>query len=140
MDATERCVPRRCGPDERFADLIPDLLANVNPLMLRDAMQTVLTPKPQTRLLLDHVAPIRASVKDALVELVDELPRAGRISFSRLTAGLVERLEVIVRFLALLELYKQGAVDLEQATTFGELQVRWLGGDFEGAAVEEYQG
>ena len=62
-----------------------------------------------------HVAPIRASVADAVAELVDELPRLGRIDFRRLTAGLVERLEVIVRFLAVLELFKQGLVELDQA-------------------------
>lgn len=139
MDAADRSWPRVSGPDERFADLMPDFLASVDAHMLRDAMQSVLAPKPQTRLLLDHVAPVRASVRDAVEELLDELPRAGRISFTRLTAGLVERLQVIVRFLAVLELYKQGAVDLEQATTFGELQIRWLGAGVE-MPVEEYQG
>jgi segregation and condensation protein A len=63
----------------------------------------------------------------------------GRISFTRLTAGLAERLEVIVRFLAVLELYKQGAVELDQATTFGELQVCWIGAELD-APIEEYQG
>jgi segregation and condensation protein A len=60
-------------------------------------------------------------------ELLDELPRVGRISFRRLTGGLVERLEVVVRFLALLELFKQGLVDLDQAGSFAELHVVWLG-------------
>ena len=61
------------------------------------------------------MAPIRASVADAVEELVDELPRVGPIAFRRLTAGLAERLEVIVRFLAVLELFKQGLVELDQA-------------------------
>jgi segregation and condensation protein A len=93
------------------------------------------------------VAPIRASVGDAVTELLDELPRCGRVSFARLTAGLVERLEVIVRFLALLELYKQGAVDLDQPETFGRLEVVWLGMPGPAAAeaagpapIEEYEG
>ena len=72
---------------------------------------------------------MRASVGDAVDELVDELPRVGRITFRRLTEDLVERLEVIVRFLAVLELYKQGLVDLEQGATFGELHVIWLGAE-----------
>jgi segregation and condensation protein A len=139
MEAAERSWPRLSGPDERFAELMPDILANVTAAQLRDAMQAVMAPKPQARLLLDHVAPVRASVRDAVEELLDELPRVGRISFTRLTAGLAERLEVIVRFLALLELYKQGAVDLEQAATFGELQVCWIGAGLE-APIEEYQG
>jgi segregation and condensation protein A len=61
------------------------------------------------------------------VELLDELPRAGRISFARLTNGLVERLEVIVRFLALLELFKQGYVEVDQADRFGDIEITWLG-------------
>jgi len=81
-------------------------------------------------------------VADAVAELVDELPRVGRISFRRLTAGLVERVEVIVRFLALLELFKQGAVDLEQPLTFGDIEVQWLGlgADADAMTIDAYEG
>ncbi|MGH9055541.1 MAG: segregation and condensation protein A [Acidimicrobiales bacterium] len=144
MDAAGRSWPRTAGLEERFLDLAPDLLEGVAPERLRDAMQAVLVPRPEARLLLDHVAPVRISVRDAVDELMEELPRMGRISFSRLTRDLVERLEVIVRFLAVLELYKQGLVELEQARTFAELHVTWLG-EADGSApldlrVEEYQG
>jgi len=93
-----------------------------------------LTPRPVARVDLDHVAPIRISVADAVTELLDELPRAGPITFRRLTADLAERLEVIVRFLAVLELFKQGLVDLEQVRTFGDLTIVWLGSP---AALDE---
>jgi segregation and condensation protein A len=144
MDASARSWPRMAGLDERYADLAPDLLAGVTSGQLRDTMQVLLAPRPAAQLLLDHVAPVRISVRDAVVELLDELPRAGRIPFSRLTADLAGRLEVIVRFLALLELYKQGLVDLEQASSFSELQVSWVGARGEPGLtadeVEEYQG
>jgi segregation and condensation protein A len=142
MESAGRSWPRTAGLEEPFTALVPDVLAGVTAEKLCEAMNGLLTPKPQTRVLLDHVAPVRASVGDAVVELLDELPRAGRISFNRLTAGLVERLEVIVRFLALLELYKQGAVDLEQAVTFGRLEVVWLGHPMESRPemAEEYEG
>ena len=52
----------------------------------------------------------------------------GRVSFRRLTDGLVERLEVIVRFLALLELFKQGMVELDQGERFGDIEVEWTAG------------
>jgi segregation and condensation protein A len=145
MDSAARSYPRVAGLEERYLGLTPDILEGVTAAQLRDVMQSLVAPRPQTRLLLDHVAPVRASVRDAVDELLDELPRAGRISFARLTAGLVERLEVIVRFLAVLELYKQGLIDLAQPQTFADLQVTWLGevGD-EGVQVidlvEEYQG
>ncbi|HLH46761.1 MAG TPA: segregation/condensation protein A, partial [Acidimicrobiales bacterium] len=70
-----------------------------------------------------------------------ELPRLGVTTFRRLTDGLAERLEVIVRFLAVLELCKQGLVDVEQAGTFADLRVRWAVDDRATVvAVEEYAG
>jgi segregation and condensation protein A len=133
MDAAGRSWPRVAGVEEPFVDLVPDLLAGVTGGHLRDRMQALLTPKPAARLLLEHVAPVRASVADAVLEVRAVLAGAGRMSFSRLTSGLTGRLEVIVHFLAVLELFKQGRVDLEQATTFGELHVTWLGDDGSGA-------
>src|SRR4051812_20452787 len=139
----ERSQPRRAGMEDGFLGVMPDLLAGVTPDDLRAAYLKAVTPKPAPRVDLDHVAPIRVSVADAVAELVDELPRAGRITFRRLTGELVERLEVIVRFLGVLELYKQGLVDLEQAGNFAELHIQWLGPDSGDAVVldvEEYAG
>jgi len=128
-DDAGRCFPRRAGLDERYVDLAPDLLAGVSALDLRDACLRALTPKPEPRVELDHVAPTRLSVTEAVAELADELPRVGRITFRELTDAFVERLEVVVRFLAVLELFKQGVVDLHQPRTFGELTITWLGGE-----------
>jgi len=97
-----------------------------------------------------HIHAVRVSVLDAVEELVDELPRVGRITFRALTEQLVERLEVVVRFLAVLELFKQGLIDLDQAGSFGEIQISWIGregaSDLDGgfgadlAAVDAYEG
>ena len=84
---------------------------------------------------------------DTLEELVARLPGEGNTTFRRLTSGLGEPLEVIVYFLAILELYKRGAVDLGQAGKLGELHVSWLGldqyagrGDDEPVLVDQYEG
>lgn len=143
-DEADRSFPRMAGPDDRFVGLMPDLLEGVTGARLHAAYLRATTPRPVARIDLFHVAPIRASVADAVVELVDELPRVGRISFSRLTGGLVERLEVIVRFLALLELFKQGAVDLDQSERFGDIEIVWQGLDRDDEesvlAIDEYEG
>lgn len=139
----ERSHPRRAGMEERFLSLVPDVLAGVSPDDLKAAFLRAMTPKPQPRVDLDHVAPIRASVRDAVEELVDELPRIGVITFRHLTQELAERLAVIVRFLAVLELYKEGLVDLDQTENFGDLTITWLGDEavtLESLAVEEYAG
>jgi segregation and condensation protein A len=141
-DEADRSFPRGAGADERFEGLMPDLLEGMSPTRLRSAYLRAVTPKAVPRIDLFHVAPIKASVSDALAELIDELPRVGRISFRRLTSGLVERIEVIVRFLALLELFKQGYVELEQTERFGDVEVVWTGGDEQANdfTAEEYEG
>jgi segregation and condensation protein A len=126
-----RSYPRVAGLEDRFLALTPDLMEGVTPDRLRAAFFKAMQPKPSVRVTLDHVAPIRASVRDAVVELLDELPRSGRITFRRLTSGLAERLEIVVRFLAVLELFKQGAVELEQVESFGDITIVWLGGGFD---------
>jgi len=138
----ERSLPRRAGLEDRFVNLAPDLLAGVTAEQLRDAFLRATTPKPVPRIDLFHVAPSKLSVSEAVEELVDELGRIGRITFRRLTAGLVERLDVIVRFLALLELYKQGSVELVQHGTFGSLEIEWLGTGHDLAVelVDAYEG
>ncbi len=142
-DEAGRSFPRAVGPDERFAGLAPDPFAGLTAQRVRDAAIRALTPRPTPRIDLFHVAPIRASVADAVAELVDELPRVGRITFTRLTAALVERLDVIVRFLAVLELYKQALVDLGQADRCGDIDVEWIGPavpDPASLAIDAYEG
>ncbi|MDO8389215.1 MAG: segregation/condensation protein A [Actinomycetota bacterium] len=143
-DEADHSFPRAAGADERFAELMPDLMEGVTPQRLHRAFMKATTPKPTPRIDLFHVAPVRISVADAVAELVDELPRVGRISFRRLTSGLVERLEVIVRFLALLEMFKQGVIDLDQAERFGDIDIVWIGGDgttsFDDLPIDDYEG
>ena len=143
MDDGALRFARRCGPDERFVDLAPDLLAGVTAEDLRAAYVAAVTPRPVPRVDVDHVAPVRASVVDAVVELTEELPAMGRTTFRALTESFVERLEVVVRFLAVLELYKSGLVDLDQSGNFGELTIEWVGetdGDPVMVAIDTYEG
>ena len=145
MDHAGRSLPRSAGMEEPYAQMVPDLLEGVRPQQLREALNRLFAPKLQPKVLLDHVAPVRISVAEMVAELSRDLPRWRKVSFRRLAEGAHERLEVIVRFLAVLELYKQGAVDLEQATNFAELNVTWLGapqsdGEPITFEVEEYQG
>lgn len=137
-------VPRRAGPDERFAELMPDLLEGVNALRLHRAFLRAVAPKAPTSIDLFHVAPIRASVAESLMDLLDLLPALGSVSFRDLTDGINDRIQVVCRFLAVLELFKQGRVDLNQADRFGDITIVWTAGDdrgFESALViDNYEG
>jgi segregation and condensation protein A len=141
MDAAGRSWPRPGGLEEPFASLAPDPLAGVTPAKLRDAYKRAVAPKPIHRVGLEHIHQVRVSVSEVVSELTERLPDMGRVSFAQLTAGLVERLEIIVRFLAVLELYKRGSVDLAQADHFADIEVSWIGdGDAAAAPVDEYLG
>ena len=83
------------------------------------------------------------TVADALAELVDELPRVRRITFRRLTSDLVDRIEIIVRFLALLELFKQGYLEIEQSEKFGDIDIVWIGDEAVSVGailIDDYEG
>jgi segregation and condensation protein A len=145
-EGAARSLPRVAGMEDRFVGLLPDLLEGVSPEDLVAAALRALTPRPPPLVDTSHVASVRASVTEAVAELLDELPRARRLSFRALTARLVDRLEVVVRFLALLELCKQGLVELRQASTFGDIIAVWCGPEGRDAApaaavtVDAYDG
>ena len=88
------------------------------------------------------MATIKISVTDVVADLINELPNTGPIGFRALTEGLADRVEVVVHFLALLELFKQGRVDLAQTESFGDIMVTWMAGDlaFDLASVDSYDG
>ncbi|MDQ6797023.1 MAG: segregation/condensation protein A [Actinomycetota bacterium] len=138
--------PRTAGLEPRFLAITPDLLAGLGPLDLQAAWLSATTPKPVPQVDLDHVAPVRVSVAEVAEELAASLPGTGRRSFRAITSRLATRLDVIVHFLALLELYKQGRVDLDQAESFGELTVAWVDGPpaspgaYERDTVDSYDG
>jgi segregation and condensation protein A len=141
-DDADLSYPRRSGPDERFAELMPDLLEGVGPGHVKAAFLRAMTPKPVPHVDLFHVSAIRANVADAMAELLDELPRVGNITFRRLTSDLVDRMEIIVRFLALLELFKQGMVEVDQSQRFGDIDIVWIGNPLASASVsfDDYEG
>jgi segregation and condensation protein A len=142
-DEADLSFPRTVGPDERFAGLLPDLLEGTSVRRLQSAAIRAFTPRPEPIVDLFHVNPIKITVADAVAELIDELPRAGRISFRHLTADLADRIEVIVRFLAVLELFKQGYVDIDQPERFGDIDVIWCAPDdasTEAILIDAYEG
>jgi segregation and condensation protein A len=126
MRLADRSVPRRTGPEEPYRWMVPDPLESVRLEALRGAALRVLQATPVPVIDTEHIAPVRVSVRDAVESVLRLLPESEPMSFRALVAGVPQRLEVIVRFLAVLELYKQGMVDILQFSNFGELLVRRL--------------
>lgn len=139
-----RSVPREAGLDDGFTVHAPDLLAGVTPDKLAQAYLKATAERPVPRVDLSHVTVDTVTVSETVQALAEVLPDRGPTSFRELTVGLTRRIEVIVHFLALLELCKLGKVSLGQGQVFGDLQVDWIAEDrpLAGALVgtDEYDG
>ncbi len=122
LEEGTRYVPREAGPAEEFSHLYPDLMEKVTPEALLQGAAALLRPATVD---LSHVTPIRATVTEALETVERRLARRGSARFRELVRDCRERIHVVVRFLALLELHAQGRVALHQPETFGDIEVRW---------------
>jgi len=121
-----RSLPREVGLDDGFVVHAPDLLAGVTPDQLSQAYLRATAERPVPRVDLSHVTVDDVTVSETVAALSGVLPERGRTTFRQLTGHLIARMDVIVHFLALLELCKQGRVTLGQGTTFGDLEVAWI--------------
>ena len=125
IELESRHVPRDAGPPPEFAHLYPDMMEKVVAEDLARLAAALLRPPPM--LDLSHVTPIRYTMAEAVQAVQGHLERLHEARFRELVADCDERIQVVVRFLALLELYREGKVELAQAETFGEIEVRWGG-------------
>lgn len=133
--------PRTAGPGREYDHLCPDLLARVSPADLAAMVERITAPKPERALDLSHITPIRVTVAEAIERVLRELASRPAVSFRELTKDCSERIDVVVRFLAVLELIKRGEADVDQAENFGDITVRRT--DATGtvrAGVDEYEG
>lgn len=137
MESAALSRPRTAGViEQRWLSVAPPLLRGVSPEEVRSACLAAMTraPAPAPGVDVTHITAISITVGDAVAELVSGMTGRRSDTFRRLTEGVDDRIGLVVRFLALLELVKQGLVDVEQATTFGDIVVSWTGGA--GVAVE----
>jgi segregation and condensation protein A len=141
MSANAGFIARTAGPGREYDHLCPDLLARISVEDLAALAEKAFSPKPVHILDLSHITPIRVSVSEAIAEVLRTLASRPSVTFRELTEGCTTRIDVVVRFLAVLELIKRGEADVSQAGSFGEISVTRL----EGAApvevvIDEYDG
>ncbi|HUH08424.1 MAG TPA: ScpA family protein [Egibacteraceae bacterium] len=124
LSAHSGFVPREVVLEERYAALMPEAKLDMVAADLAALATRVLSERPPSVVDIAHLQPVRMSVREAATLVTDELARAGgAASFRELTAGCRHRVEVVICFLAVLELYKLEMVDLKQPEGLGELIV-----------------
>jgi segregation and condensation protein A len=126
--AASRRFARDVGLEPRFAELLPEVLLGVTPEAFAALATRALTPKAPPVVSVSHLHAPPVSVAEQLLLVRTRLMASGTATFRALSADCAHTLEVVARFLALLELYRQQRVTFEQLTPLGELHVRWTGG------------
>jgi segregation and condensation protein A len=127
--------------EPHFAGLLPEVLLGLGPAEFAALAARALTPRLEPTVSVEHVHGGTVSVREQTALLRARLQRSGGGSFRALTADCDGTLEVVARFLGLLELYREGLVAFEQVEALGELHVRWTGGpaqDLDSSAGSEW--
>ncbi len=128
MAAQSRRFARRVPVEPRFAGLLPEVLLGLGPAEFARIAAVVLAPRPAPVVSTEHIHVPRASVAEQAAILAARLRRVHRATFRQLTSDCAGTYEVVARFLAVLELYREGNVVLEQAEPLGDLYVTWSPG------------
>ncbi|WP_330468423.1 segregation/condensation protein A [Streptomyces longwoodensis] len=133
LDEEARRWPRTVGLEPHLAELLPEVVISIGPEGFARLAVKAMQPRPKPQVYVDHIHAPLVSVQEQARVVVARLRELGEASFRALVEDTDDTLTVVARFLALLELYREKAVALDQETALGELLVRWTGGDGDGA-------
>jgi segregation and condensation protein A len=133
-----RRYPRAVPMEPSFLALLPEVLLGVGPEQFAAVAVRAMTPRPTPVVAIDHLHAPRVSVREQAVLVAARLREAGQATFRGLTSDAGAVLVVVARFLALLELYREGAVTFEQMSPLGELHVRWVPSEDADAELERW--
>lgn len=131
-----RRYPRVVALEPRFAEALPELLIGVGPQRFAAIAVRVMTPKTPDTVRLDHLHAPKVSISEQMAILRGRLARSRQLTFRELTEDCTHTLEVVARFLGLLELYRDRVVSFEQVVPLGDLSVRWTAADATAAATQ----
>jgi segregation and condensation protein A len=139
LTAEGRRFPRTVGLEERFAALLPEVVLGLGAHELAELAAKALRPKPVPEVAVEHLHAPLVSVREQAGVVLERVRAAGALSFRALCADAPDTLTRVARFLSLLELFRDGAVGLDQVSPLGELTVRWTGAaDTEVRAPDEF--
>lgn len=140
LEAEARRYPRTVGLEPHHAELLPEVVISIGPEGFAKLAVKAMQPRPKPQVYVEHIHAPLVSVQEQAGIVVARLKELGEVSFRLLVEDTEDTLTVVARFLALLELYREKAVELDQESALGDLLVRWTGGegDAEPAVTDEF--
>ena len=125
--AADKSFPRVVALDPALASLLPEVLIGVGAQRFAAIAERVLTPKVSPVVAVEHLHTPLVSVTEESKRVVEALRHSKSLSFRNLISDADSTLVVVARFLALLDLYRQGVLRFEQVIALGELHISWTG-------------
>jgi segregation and condensation protein A len=128
--AALRSYPRSVALEERYQELLPEVMLGVDADSFAQIAAAAFTPHPVPTVGTEHLHEVMVSVPEQIGNLLSLLERRGIgqwASFAELVADCGAPIEIVGRFLALLELYRERAVAFDQSEPLGVLQISWTG-------------
>jgi len=125
--AADKSFPRVVALDPALASLLPEVLIGVGAQRFAAIAERVLTPKVLPVVAVEHLHTPLVSVTEESKRVVEALRHSKSLSFRNLISDADSTLVVVARFLALLDLYRQGVLRFEQVIALGELHISWTG-------------
>ncbi len=125
--AADKSFPRVVALDPALASLLPEVLIGVGAQRFAAIAERVLTPKVSPVVAVEHLHMPLVSVTEESKRVVEALRHSKSLSFRNLISDADSTLVVVARFLALLDLYRQGVLRFDQVVALGELHIRWTG-------------
>ncbi|MZE75998.1 segregation/condensation protein A [Streptomyces sp. SID5475] len=119
--------PRTVGLEPHHAELLPDVVISIGAEGFARLAVKAMQPRAKPQVYVDHIHAPLVSVREQAGIVIARLRAAGAATFLELTEDTDDTLTVVARFLALLELYRERAVELDQEEALGSLLVRWTG-------------
>jgi len=129
IEAFDKTFARVVSLDPALSSLLPEVLIGVGPARFAAIAERVLTPKSAPVVAIEHLHSALVSVTEESKVVVEALRRGRTVSFRSLIADASSTLVVVARFLALLDLYRQGALRFNQVIALGDLQISWTGSE-----------
>ncbi|MET8677503.1 segregation/condensation protein A [Streptomyces sp. NPDC004647] len=127
LAAEARRYPRTVGLEPHHAELLPEVVISIGAEGFAKLAVKAMQPKAKPQVYVDHIHAPLVSVREQADLVIARLRDAGEVSFHSLIEDAPDTLTVVARFLALLELYRERAVVLDQEEALGSLMVRWTG-------------
>ena len=144
LEQQSASIPRATRLDPELAGLLPPLVWNLSPARLSLLAQQALGERQEIappQVSVAHLHGSSLSVTDEAPTVISKLRAAGTLTFTELVVETDDQLVIVIRFLILLELFREAQITFQQTSALAPLSITWVGTEtFVAYTLDDYVG